>query len=168
LKPLLIFGWGNPSRGDDALAPLLCERLAAWLPTQPFGDAYVVEQDFQLQVEDALELVGKEAVLFIDAAIDLSAPFTLTRIEARADASHSTHALNPQAVLATFRSIMNEDPPPAYLLALGGERFELGEPLSERAEANFAAAWDFLSDLCAAPAGAAVRLRSYGTSSAEA
>ena len=25
--PLLVFGWGNRSRGDDALGPLFVERL---------------------------------------------------------------------------------------------------------------------------------------------
>jgi hydrogenase maturation protease len=158
LKPILIFGWGNPSRGDDALAPLLCERLAEWLPAQPFGDGYVVEQDFQLQVEDALELSGKQAVLFIDAALGLETPYSLLRIEAREDASHTTHSLSPQAVLAVFCKISDELPPEAYLLAIGGERFELGDALSERATANLGAAWDFVSSLCAAPEGPAARL----------
>ena len=158
MKPVLICGWGNPSRGDDALAPLLCERLAGWLPRQPFGNAYVVEQDFQLQVEDALELAGKQAVLFIDAALDLAAPFALSRIGPREDTSHTTHALSPQAVLATFGKISDDALPDAYLLAVGGERFALGEDLSPAAASNLEAAWAFLSGLCAAPEGAAARL----------
>jgi Ni,Fe-hydrogenase maturation factor len=29
----LVFGVGNPSRGDDALGPLFIERLEAWSAT---------------------------------------------------------------------------------------------------------------------------------------
>ena len=29
VPPLLVLAWGNPSRGDDALGPLLAERLLA-------------------------------------------------------------------------------------------------------------------------------------------
>jgi Ni,Fe-hydrogenase maturation factor len=31
LPPVLILACGNPSRGDDALGPLLLERLQNWL-----------------------------------------------------------------------------------------------------------------------------------------
>ena len=38
VAPLLVFGWGNPSRGDDALGPLLVEQLAAQAQAQlPVG-----------------------------------------------------------------------------------------------------------------------------------
>ena len=49
--PLLVFGYGNPSRGDDALGPALVD----WLRRQRRGGAEVeLLTDFQLQIEHAL------------------------------------------------------------------------------------------------------------------
>ncbi|MDP2785684.1 MAG: Ni/Fe hydrogenase, partial [Sulfurimicrobium sp.] len=62
--PLLVFGYGNPSRGDDALGPLLLEQLAAL--NLPHVELLT---DFQLQVEHAVDLQGRERVLFIDASV---------------------------------------------------------------------------------------------------
>ena len=61
---LVIFAVGNPSRGDDALGPELLARLADWLAKQnPAVDVELVE-DFQLQIEHALDVhrdVGRYA-----------------------------------------------------------------------------------------------------------
>ncbi|MDP3326412.1 MAG: Ni/Fe hydrogenase, partial [Hydrogenophaga sp.] len=67
VAPLLVFGWGNPSRGDDALGPLLVEQLAGL--AQMSSGRLECLTDFQLQVEHALDLRGRERVLFVDAAI---------------------------------------------------------------------------------------------------
>ena len=45
--PLLVFGWGNASRGDDALGPLLIERLRERL-----GDDAAVIKRLQLLDEE--------------------------------------------------------------------------------------------------------------------
>jgi len=42
-------------------------------------------------------------------------------------------------VLATHARVVGA-PPPAFVVAIRGERFELGDPLSEAATANLAAA----------------------------
>jgi hydrogenase maturation protease len=133
--PLLVFGWGNPSRGDDALGPLFVERFEELnLP-----DVECLT-DFQLQVEHALDLAGRKQILFVDASIDVAAPFAVTPIGPLKDASFSTHAMSPQAVLEVYRELTEEEPPPAGLLAIRGERFELGEPLSEAAADHLDAA----------------------------
>jgi hydrogenase maturation protease len=86
--------------------------------------------DFQLQVEHALDLQGRQRVLFVDASLDAPTPCSLTRIEAARDDSFTTHAMSPQAVLKVFIDIDDDEPPPCWLLAIRGERFELGEELS--------------------------------------
>jgi hydrogenase maturation protease len=129
--PILIFGWGNPSRGDDALGPLFLERIEALgLP----GIEYLT--DFQLQVEHALDLQGRQRVLFVDASFDAAPPFTVTALEPVQDASFTSHAMSPQAVLHVFTEITDDKPPPTWLLAIRGEAFELGEPLSAAATAH--------------------------------
>ncbi|MBI5783948.1 MAG: hydrogenase maturation protease [Rhodocyclales bacterium] len=132
--PILVFGWGNPSRGDDALGPLFVERIEALnLP----GVACLT--DFQLQVEHALDLKDRRRVLFVDASIETET-MAATRIEATRDTSFTTHAISPQSVMQTFVDIEQTAPPPCWLLAIGGRSFELGEPLSADATANLAAA----------------------------
>lgn len=123
--PLLVFGWGNRSRGDDALGPLFVELLHAQLDA---AHAPLVEclEDYQLQPEHALDLRGRRQVLFVDASLDCVAPYDVTRVDAARDVSFTTHALSPAALLQVFQLLEHTPPPAATLLAIRGERFELG------------------------------------------
>jgi hydrogenase maturation protease len=140
--PLLVFGWGNPSRGDDALGPLFVERLRARAGSTGEGHVEFIE-DFQLQVEHALDLAGRERVLFVDASLDCAAPFALTRLRPARDASFTTHAMSPQAVMQVFRDLQHREPPPCTLLAIRAERCELGEAAGTAALAHLEAALDW-------------------------
>lgn len=137
--PILIFGWGNPSRGDDALGPLFVERIEAL--NLPGVECLT---DFQLQVEHALDLTGRRYVLFVDASIDANdenaAPYALRRLFPARDASFSTHAITPESVMQVYVDLHDTNPPPCDLLAIRGERFELGEGLSPVAAGNLDAA----------------------------
>lgn len=133
--PTLVFGWGNPSRGDDALGPLFSERVAALgLP-----DIECLT-DFQLQVEDALELHGRRRILFVDASLTAAAPFGVTPLVPARDASFSTHAITPEAVMQVYVDLHGGTPPPCHLLAIRGEHFELGAELSPAAASHLEAA----------------------------
>lgn len=138
--PTLVFAWGNPSRGDDALGPMFAEAVQAWqLP------GVECLTDFQLQVEHALDLLGRERVLFVDATVDATvdasgAPFTVIPLHPRRDASFTSHALSPQAVLQAYADTQPYPPPPAWLLSLPGEAWRLGEPVSAAAELALQAA----------------------------
>ena len=139
LAPVLVFGWGNPSRGDDALGPMFVEQLSAQLGEAQIGGIDCLT-DFQLQVEHALDLVGRERVLFVDASQALEAPFAATALHASRDASFTTHAMSPEAVMQVFAQLHGREAPPCTLLAIRGECFELGAPCSPAAEANLAQA----------------------------
>ncbi len=146
MNSTLIFGYGNPSRGDDALGPLLLERLQA----DGLTDIEFLT-DFQLQVEHSLDLEGRDLVLFIDAHVSCSSPFAFTTLLPEGDRSYTTHAMSPAAVLQVYQQINRCPPPPSFLLSLRGERFELGEGLSPAAQANLEAALQFARELCARP-----------------
>ena len=126
--PLLVIGWGNPSRGDDALGPMLVERLLDH--AQAVGASGRLEglTDFQLQVEHALDLVGRERVLFVDAATDLPGAFAVRPLHAARGGGIGSHALAPEAVLQVYQDLHQRPPPPSTLLAIGARAFELGEP----------------------------------------
>ncbi len=138
--PVVVLAVGNPSRGDDAIGPELAARLAA--AGSPDVEVIV---DFQLQVEHALDLQGRRRVLFIDAAVDSAPPYELRPVAAARDPSHTSHALSPAAVLETFERVCGAPPPPALLLAVRAESFELGAPLTPAARANLEAAWLWLA-----------------------
>jgi hydrogenase maturation protease len=147
---LVIFGYGNPSRGDDALGPLLLERVEAWIARHP-GSTVATVEDFQLQVEHALDLEGCDLALFLDADVSCAGPFRFQAVAPGRDSSFSTHAISPQAVLQTFIEVHHREPPPAFLLGVRGVDFELGAGLSREAEANLESAWTFLEQLLAEP-----------------
>jgi hydrogenase maturation protease len=136
--PVLVFGWGNPSRGDDALGPLFVERIDSLRLSE-------VEclTDFQLQVEHALDLQGRRRILFVDASVSAAAPFAVSDIGPAADASFTSHALSPQAVLQVYLDLNDEAPPASTLLAIRGTDFKLGEGLTPEAAANLDAALDW-------------------------
>jgi len=137
--PTLILGWGNLSRGDDALGPLFLAGLRTQLPADLLRDVEFLE-DYQLQVEHALDLVGRQRVLLVDACLNCAAPFDARSVQARRDTSYTSHALSPEALLQVFEDTTGTAPAPATLLAIRGEAFGLGEPMSAAAQSHLAAA----------------------------
>lgn len=153
LAPVAVVAIGNPSRGDDALGPLLLERLVSWLQEEGRADVELIE-DFQLQVEHALDLQGRRLVLFVDAGSETPAPFHFYRLEAASDFGHTTHALSPGAVLQVYRQTLGE-PPPAFVLCIRGESFGLGAPPTALAVEHLEAACAQVRQLLAKPEPAA-------------
>jgi hydrogenase maturation protease len=140
--PILIFGWGNPSRGDDALGPLCVAALADLLP-QEWQNQIEFLEDYQLQVEHALDMVGRQQVLFIDASLTATAPFEVTQLQAAPETCVTTHAMSPQALMQVYHHLNGQTPPSCTLLAIRGETFELGQPLGVKAQAHLKAALQF-------------------------
>lgn len=136
VAPVVIFVIGNPSRGDDAIGPVLCGRLAEWLKNQGLSGQFELIEDFQLNIEHVLDLCGRELALFIDAGDRTPGPFRFSRIQPAEGIAHCTHELAPEAVLQVYRRTEKGEPPPSFVLCIRGESFELGEPLSAAAQAN--------------------------------
>ncbi|HSO84437.1 hydrogenase maturation protease [Thiocapsa sp.] len=139
---VLILACGNPSRGDDALGPLLIERLGRYPDLARRGVETLT--DFQLQIEHVLDLQDRERVIFVDAAVSGSEPFTFLPLCPSPEVSFSTHALAPGVLLTLFREVTAQTPPPARLLAIRGYDFALGVPLSVHASDNLDRAERFL------------------------
>ena len=140
--PLLILAWGNRSRGDDALGPLLLQAVQNSLSDSALAQIDFLE-DYQLQIEHALDLVGRQQVLFVDASVACAAPFEVTDLRPAQDASLTTHTLSPQAVMGVFQQLQGTEPPSCTLLAIRGVSFELGEPPSALALAHLKEATDW-------------------------
>ena len=149
--PILLVGYGNPSRGDDALGPLVLERVAARLSAQVRTGEIELLTDFQLQVEHVLDLAQRSRVVFVDASVSCGAPFEWTPLAPVRDASYSSHFMSPAALLQAYSDVMEEAPPPCYVLGIRGYEFELGRPLTAAASVNLEAALEFLIDWIAVP-----------------
>ncbi|MCK9607751.1 MAG: hydrogenase maturation protease [Methylomonas sp.] len=146
-KPILVFGYGNLSRGDDAVGPLLLTHL------EQHADLSRVDllTDFQLQIEHALDLQDRELVIFVDAAVSGDSPFGFSRLAACRDNSYTSHAMSPAALLQVFESVTGVTSPPSFLLSIKTSSFELGDGLSETARNNLHEACRFAEDLLALP-----------------
>jgi hydrogenase maturation protease len=142
-KPILIFGYGNLSRGDDALGVLMLEHIEANFDLKNID----LLTDFQLQIEHALDLENRELVVFVDASVKSEIAFEFTRLQPVRDLSHTTHAMSPAAILDTYQTIKKETPPPCFLLAIGADSFELGEDLGNTARQNLAKACEFMNTI---------------------
>ena len=142
---LLLFGYGNPGRGDDALGPELIGRIAGLRI-----DDVECQNDMQLQVEHVTDLAACDRVLFIDADMSCAEPFDFSEISAAKDDSYTSHAMNPTALLHAYSQVYGKDAPTAFLLRIRGYDFELGDPLSNKATANLEAATKLIVELCMA------------------
>jgi len=150
--PVAIFGIGNRSRGDDAAGPLLVEGLSRWLEEAGLETQFECFEEYQLQPEHALDLVGRRLALFVDARAGLPEPVRLEcLVPAGVAFAASTHELSPGETLAVYRAITGEDPPPAFVLGVRADSFELGDEPGEATRAAMREAQRLLVGLCLAP-----------------
>jgi hydrogenase maturation protease len=151
IAPFLIFAVGNESRGDDAIGPLLLRELKSWLIANNYAGQFELLEEFQLQVEHAMDMKDRQLVVFIDAGINTRAPFDFYRAQTNDTPVLYSHALAPEALLKVYRQFYQQEPPAAFILGVCGESFELGEGLSEQALERLAAALEFSKKLMHQP-----------------
>ncbi|MEO1596510.1 MAG: hypothetical protein AAFS02_14820 [Pseudomonadota bacterium] len=144
---LVVFAWGNTSRGDDAAGPILAARLRAL-----DAPGLVVIEDMQLQIEHTADIVVGVPVLFIDASVAISAGFALEPLRPDPDPSVTTHAVSPRALLQLYETAMRTPAPRAWQLHVAGRAFGLGEGQGPESRAATDGAWRFLAELLGHPA----------------
>ena len=143
---LVVFAWGNISRGDDGIGP----RIASYLLGLSDPRIDVIE-DHQLNIEHVTDIREGTPVLFIDASVALTEGFRVERLIPSDDGNFSTHAISPAALLNVYCETMAQPAPEAFLLHIAGRHFGLGDGLSAESEDSVAAAWAFLKDLLDCP-----------------
>lgn len=142
--PILVFTWGNPSRGDDALGPALHDMLLQHQSKTGQLEHVEVLTDFQLQIEHAVDLQGRKTIIFADAGVANTEPFSYELLKPQRDDSFTSHAMSPASLLSVYRQVNLQDPPPAYLLTIRAYEFGLGKNMSSRALGNLQLAYRFL------------------------
>jgi hydrogenase maturation protease len=129
--PDLILAWGNRSRGDDAVGPLLLDAVQARLvELGPEASRPDLIEEFQLQPENVMDLVGRRRVLFVDASAPGSlgdAPYDLTPLQpGPMGVSYTTHQMAPSALLSVLMQMYGPQVPECAVLAIRTRQFELG------------------------------------------
>lgn len=143
-KDLWIVALGNDCRGDDALGPLLIERLQTRFDFPDIDYSW----HYLLCIEDALSLPDYAHVLFIDASVTQQTAFKIQPLQASLTTNMGSHALTPAELLQVyFQHVKNntQTSPEVWLLQVQACQFELGCDLSPTAHHALEEAWEFLS-----------------------
>lgn len=131
---ILVLGYGNPGRQDDGLGPAAAAAIGrlGW-PGVTTADNY------QLVIEDAIQLAEHDFVWFVDAAREGASPCVIQRLSPSLDISFTSHLLKPEALLAITAQLFGAAPQ-AHLVGIRGYAFDFREGLTDRAGANLALA----------------------------
>ncbi len=137
---ILVLGYGNPGRQDDGLGPAVAAEIdrLGW----PNITAY---DNYQLNIEDALEVAEHDVVWFVDAAKAGLSPYDVRDLSAASSIEFTSHVVRPEAILAIARQYYGKSPQ-AFLLAIRGYQFEFVEELTAGAVDNLRVALTMLTD----------------------
>jgi hydrogenase maturation protease len=137
---ILVLGYGNPGRQDDGLGPAVASAIESlgWPNLTAFDN-------YQLNIEDALEVAAHDVVWFVDAARSGPSPFSVHNVSPAASIEFTSHLMRPEAILAIARECCGGSPR-AFLLAIRGYEFEFIEALTPGATDNLHAALAMLND----------------------
>lgn len=160
---ILLIGIGNPGRGDDGLGPALVERLAG-APPESIPEGAIVALSggaaamwkYQLNIEDAALIAEQDRVVFADAsAAPVPGAAALEPLSPAGSIAFTSHELAPASVLALGQDLFGRLPE-AWLLAMAGSSWELGQGLSDSARAALDAGEALLRAWLGRTAGPAV------------
>ncbi|MFP4466320.1 MAG: hydrogenase maturation protease [Candidatus Goldiibacteriota bacterium] len=139
---ILVYGYGNPGRQDDALGFLFSEEIKK-LAEKENITGIETDTNFQLNAEDSLLLKDKDAVVFVDASKEDVEDISFREIRPAGKIEFSTHFMRPESVLAFAAETFNAHPR-SYMLAIKGYEWEFNMPLTEKARRNLDEALEFL------------------------
>ncbi|MCP4650804.1 MAG: hydrogenase maturation protease [PVC group bacterium] len=140
VEKVLLIGYGNPGRLDDGLGPALAEVIEAEnIP------GVTVDANYQLSVEDAAAVAEHDVVIFADASVNATEPFSFTQIHPKSNTlSFSSHSVEPEAVIALAQELFKADTV-GYALGIRGYEFnEFGQKISTQAKENLEKAIEFI------------------------
>lgn len=141
---ILIYGYGNPGREDDGLGIELVRRMEEWSKTIGF-EGIEFDSNYQLNIEDADLISGKDLVIFADASTEEIENYVLTEVTGENDVSFTTHAASPGYIVKLCQDLFGKCPK-VHLLHIKGYRWDFKEGLSEPAEKNLKKATRFLQE----------------------
>jgi hydrogenase maturation protease len=137
---VLVIGYGNPGRQDDGLGPAVAAEI------DKLGRANLtVFDNYQLNIEDAIDVAEHDVVWFVDAAKVGPSPFAVTVVECAFAVDFTSHLVRPEVVLALSQQYYQKAPK-AFLLGVRGFEFAFVEELTAAAANNMRLAVSMLTD----------------------
>lgn len=138
----IIFGIGNSARQDDGLGWAFLDEIAK---QNKFEGK--LHYRYQLNIEDAETVSNAEQVIFVDAFTGKqSESCVFEECKLNGEITYTTHALNPEAVMALCNDVYKKHPK-AWVLKIKGNEWELGEGLTPEAKNNLNAAVKLVSEM---------------------
>jgi hydrogenase maturation protease len=139
---ILVFGYGNPGRQDDALGIDLTCEIERWSKKKGLKNISF-EQNYQLNIEDAEKISNFDRVIFVDASINDIGPFSFEEVKPDLKTEFTMHAVSPSFVLGLCQQIFNKHPE-TFQLQIKGFSWEFMEQSSANARKNLKEAVEFL------------------------
>jgi hydrogenase maturation protease len=117
----LVIGYGSPIRGDDAIGPIVADRL----DTDDLSPEVRVISRHILTADLVPDICAAQRVIFIDAAANgTPGEIRCRRLEPDANAHSSmAHFLGPRELLA-WAAALYDTRPDAYLITVAGDLFD--------------------------------------------
>jgi len=141
---VLIYGYGNPGRQDDALGNELIEKIQDWIDKHGLN-CMSTDSNYQLNIEDAEKISDWDIVVFVDASQEDIHEYKFCKVEPDDDKVEFTmHAVSPSYVLHLSEKLFKKKPE-TYVLGIKGYEWELEEGLSANAKLNLEQAYQFLT-----------------------
>lgn len=139
-QSIFVLGYGNPGRQDDGLGPKAAQRI------ESLGLSFVtVDAAFQLNIEDAEAISGYDVVIFVDASVSATEPFSFERLAPADEVTFTSHSVSPGSIVKLCADHFGPAPE-TYVMGIRGYSFEFEEGLSGQAQGNLEEALAFLSD----------------------
>ena len=137
----LVIGYGNDLRSDDGAGRVVADRIDALeLP------GVTVRSQSQLTPELALEIAGKDTVIFVDASVEV-VKTTVTPVESRYVATSSTTHFADPGTLLGMTATVGTIPRKAFLISIPVADLSLGMELSPVSELGVTRAVDLATHL---------------------
>ncbi len=141
-ETVLLLGYGNELRGDDAVGPRVAATVEGW--KLPGVRSLALHQ---LTPELADPISRAEAVIFVDATASPTVTETAAiPLEPVSQSELAAHTSDPRTLLALALPLFGRCPP-AWLIQIPVEQFVLGQPLSATATRGVAAALESIRRL---------------------
>ena len=128
MSKVLVIGYGNTLRGDDAAGVKAAVLIAQRHPE--FEYIYL----HQLVPELAEQIGEYDLVFFIDAQKDITQPNARLVVPSVGADQPRTHFILPESLLSLSQQLYQRIPTKAYVVGIPASQFEFSEELSTQTE----------------------------------
>lgn len=140
-QTILVIGYGNDLRSDDAVGQRVAQTIAAWNLSNVRSLCV-----HQLTPELAAFLANAELAIFIDACTSVCEDVQVSAIAPTYSTAIAGHTSEARSLLA-LTQVLYDRVPPAWWVRIPGANFELGDRISPAAETGIAIALEQIKQI---------------------